>query len=317
MQQASTHAASRFPWRTAAAGSALAGLALVNRARTAQSVRDNPPLGRFVEIDGVRLHWLERGSGPPVVLVHGNGTMVQDWLLSGVVDDLAVSHRVIMLDRPGFGHSSRPRGIRWTASRQAALVAGFIRALELDDALVVGHSFAALVVAALALKHPERLRGAALLSGYYFPTPRADVLLAVPSAVPGLGDVLGYTFQPLLGEAMQERLNAHMFGPAQVPERWREEFPWAMALRPSQARASASDAIHLMTGARHHAARWGEIKVPVTIAAGTGDRIVDPEAQSGRLHHVLPGSRLHLIEGVGHMVHHSARDAIVAAIHQA
>ena len=94
---------------------------------------------------------------------------------------------------------------------------------------MVGHSFGTMVTTALALNHPERLRGIALLGGYYYPTPRADVLLVAPSAIPGIGDVLRHTFMPLLGEALKPRFNAKMFGPAEPtrrggtcsPGRWR------------------------------------------------------------------------------------------------
>src|SRR5690606_6675349 len=105
---------------------ALAGAALYNRARSQEAERDNPPSGRFLEVDGVRLHYIERdprtgGLGRPIVLIHGDGAMVEDMEVSGIVDRLAERHRVIAFDRPGFGHSSRPRDRIWTPAAQAAL----------------------------------------------------------------------------------------------------------------------------------------------------------------------------------------------------
>ena len=95
--------------RLAGAAAALGALALVNRARAEKARRDNPPIGRFLEVGGTRLHYLERGSGPPLLLIHGNGTMIEDWIISGVLDELAKTNRVIAIDRPGFGHTDRPR----------------------------------------------------------------------------------------------------------------------------------------------------------------------------------------------------------------
>ena len=112
-----------------ATGAALGGLALVNRARSEKAKRDHPPIGRFIDVGGTRLHYLERGSGSPILLVHGNGTMIEDWIISGVLDTLARTNRVIAVDRPGFGHSSRPRGTRWTVERQAALMAEMLQQL--------------------------------------------------------------------------------------------------------------------------------------------------------------------------------------------
>jgi pimeloyl-ACP methyl ester carboxylesterase len=297
-----------------AAGGALAGLALVNRTLAERAKRDHPPIGRFLDVDGVRLHYLERGSGPPILFVHGNGTMIEDWIISGVMDDLAKTNRVIAVDRPGFGHSSRPRGTQWTANRQAALLAEFLQRLDVENAVVGGHSFGALVTAAMALNHPQRLRAVALLGGYYYPTPRIDAWLVAPSAIPGIGDVLRHTVIPLLGHALRRRFTARLFGPAPVTDAWRELFPWSMALRPSGIRAGSADAALMIPAAAALAPRYPEIDLPVAIVAGRGDRMVHTPTQSERLHQALPKSRLQLHDGIGHMVHHNAPGEVAAAI---
>jgi len=93
--------------RHVAAGAAvvaavLAISALVNRVIAKKAERDNPPTGKFVDIGGVRLHYIERGQGEPLLLLHGNGSMIQDFLSSGLVDKAAERYRVIVFDRPGF-----------------------------------------------------------------------------------------------------------------------------------------------------------------------------------------------------------------------
>ncbi|HEY0571666.1 MAG TPA: alpha/beta hydrolase, partial [Enterovirga sp.] len=77
--------------------------AIVNRARAGKAERENPPIGAFIEVDGVRLHYVERGQGQPLVLLHGNGSMIQDFDSSGLIDMAAEKYRVIVFDRPGFG----------------------------------------------------------------------------------------------------------------------------------------------------------------------------------------------------------------------
>jgi len=301
-------------WALAGTGAVLGGMALANSARARKAVRDNPPLGQFIKVDGVCLHYVEKGSGPPILLVHGNGVMLQDWIISGLFDELAKTNRVIAVDRPGFGHSSRPRGTRWTPERQAGLFAQLLDRLDAAPALAVGHSFGTQVVTAMALDHAGKLNGIVLLGGLYYPNPRADVLLVAGSAIPGYGDVVNHTLQPLLAEALQKPINRTMFGPAGVPDRWRREFSWAMAMRPTRMRAGAADAVHMVPAARRLAPRLGEIRLPVAIVAGSGDRIVAPGPQSERLHRDLPHSRLRLVAGSGHMVHHSGLEAVVAAV---
>ena len=93
-----------------AGAAVLAATALWNNSRARQAERDHPPRGRFLEIDGTRLHYLERGAGPPVVLLHGNVVSAEDYVWSGVLDRVAERHRVVAIDRPGFGYSDRPQG---------------------------------------------------------------------------------------------------------------------------------------------------------------------------------------------------------------
>lgn len=323
MNRSSTKAAARrspdarlWKWGAGAAavGAALGGAALVNRANARQAERDNPPLGKFVTVDGVELHYLERGSGEALVLLHGNGVMIEDWIVSGLFDELAKTHRVIAFDRPGFGHSERPRSRIWTAGAQAALIAGALKEIGVEKPIVVGHSFGSMVATAMALDHAESVSRLVLIGGYYFPSARADALLMSPPAIPVVGDVMRYTVSPLLGAAMLPKLNDKIFDPAPVPDGWVEEFPFEMTLRPSQIRAEAAEAAIMVPAAAAMAPRLGEIDLPVTIIAGEGDAVVTMESQSVRLHELLPNSRLKAIEGAGHMVHHTARDQVAAAI---
>ncbi|MET4770049.1 hypothetical protein ABIA28_002263 [Bradyrhizobium elkanii] len=101
----------RYPAIAAFAGAAtlVAATAIANRHLADKAQRDNPPRGRFIDVDGVRLHYVERGNGRPLVLFHGNGSMIQDFESSGLIDLAAENYRVIVFDRPGFGHSLRPR----------------------------------------------------------------------------------------------------------------------------------------------------------------------------------------------------------------
>ncbi|MGZ8286345.1 MAG: alpha/beta fold hydrolase [Allosphingosinicella sp.] len=306
-----------WKWGAGAAGAAAVGAAAYNAIRARRVEAANPPVGRFVEVDGVRLHYLERGSGPPVVLLHGNGTMVQDWLASGVFDALAGTHRVIAFDRPGFGHSERPRTTIWTPAAQARLIAEALAAIGCGAAVIVGHSFGTLVAAEMGLNHPEKAESLVLIGGYYYPSMRVDALLAAPPAIPIVGDAIRYTVSPLLGAAMKPGMEAQIFAPAPVSAGWETDFPFAMTLRPSQIRAASAEAALTVAGAASLAPRLGGLVPPVTLIAGDGDKVVSTADQSGRLAGALAGSKLLIVEGAGHMVHHTARDAVASAIRAA
>jgi pimeloyl-ACP methyl ester carboxylesterase len=306
-----------FANRTAlGCAAALAGLALVNHAAARRAERRHPPRGRFVEVDGVRLHYTDRGSGPAVVLVHGNAVTGEDWDTSGVAEGLLETHRVILFDRPGFGHSGRPRGRLWTAMQQAELLHRALEQMGVERPVVVGHSWGAIVALSLAVRYPADTAGLVLLSGYYFWTLRPDVLLVAPGAIPVIGDVLRYTVSPLLGRLTMPLLKRVMFSPAPIPPRFRADYSDAMALRPSQIRATSVDGALMIPGALSLRRHYGALPMPVAIMAGEGDKVVF-KRNAERLQASIPGSVLRIVGGAGHMVHHSAPQQVVEAIRAA
>jgi pimeloyl-ACP methyl ester carboxylesterase len=297
----------------AGSAAALGASVLYNRRQTQEAERRNPPVGKFLNVDGVRLHYIERGHGDPLVLIHGNGTMVQDFTVSGLVDRLAERYRVIVIDRPGYGYSSRPRQL-WTPRAHATLFQKALGQLGVERAMIYGHSWGTLVAVALALEFPSFVRGLVLGSGYYYPTLRADTFLLSPPAIPVIGDAMRYTISPLLARAMLPGMIKRVFQPAAVPERFEKRFPKALMLRPLQLRAAAEDAALMVPSVMELERHYRELTLPVTIITGADDQIVDVGRQSGRLHRELPHSELTALPGLGHMIHHLAPDAVIREI---
>ncbi|MBC7502196.1 MAG: alpha/beta hydrolase [Herminiimonas sp.] len=299
-----------------AVGATLALMAAFVQYRTRKAERDNPPVGRFIEVDGVRLHYTERGQGQPLVLVHGNGTMLQDFDISGVVDMASANYRVIVFDRPGFGYSERPRSHVWTPKAQAELLYKALQRLDIQNPIVVGHSWGTLVAIELGLYQPHYMRSLVLLSGYYYPSVRLDVALAAQPAIPLIGDLMRFTVSPLIGRMMWPLVLRKLFGPAEVPRRF-ARFPVWMSLRPSQLRASAAESALMIPAAFRLRHRYQELSMPVTIMCGENDRLISAEHNSVRLHEALPESDLRLAPGAGHMVHHLVPQQVMAAIDSA
>jgi pimeloyl-ACP methyl ester carboxylesterase len=295
------------------AAAALAGAALFNRKKTRDAEAETPPIGKFVEIDGLRLHYVERGDGPALVMLHGMGALIQDFLGSGIVDQLAKRYRVIVFDRPGYGYSDRPRGTMWTPTAQAALVHAALAKLSISRPVVLGHSWGTLPALALGLDYPDDVAGLVLLSGYYFPTARPDPLLLAGPATPVLGTIMANTVSPIIGRAGKGAVFKHIFYPNPVPEGFDGLFPSELGLRPSQVQAAAGDAGQMQLGAAKLAKRYGELSMPVSIAAGDGDKIV-PFRQAERLHAAIPHSSLHRAEEVGHMIHWIRPDVVLEAV---
>ncbi len=301
-------------WLIAGAGAAgLAGAALFNRSATRRAEDACPPIGDFVEVDGVRLHYVDRGTGPAVVFLHGNGVLLQDYEVSGVLDRATVAHRVIAFDRPGFGYSERPRSTVWTPAAQAALIAKALDQIGVEPAVVVGHSWGTMVALAMALDHPGSVTGLVLLSGYYYGTARPDVFSASIPAIPLLGDLVAHTSAPLTGLLSGPLGVKASFSPAPVSNKF-ANFPVAMTLRPSQIRAAAADTAMMIPAAIALSQRYAELELPVVIIAGDGDLIAHPDKHAGRLAADIAGADLRIVAGQGHLLHYAVPEQVVTAI---
>ena len=296
-----------------AGAAATATLAIANHLVARQTERRHPPEGSFIVVDGIRLHYSDRGEGAPVVLIHGNAVTGDDWNTSGVAERLLPKHRVIIFDRPGFGYSERPHGQVWTAAKQAELLHKALRQLGVERPVVVGHSWGTIVALAMAVQHQADTAGLVLVSGYYFWTVRPDALLVAASALPGLGDLLRYTVSPLLGWLQMPLLKWQMFSPARVTDRFKAEYSSGMALRPSQIRATSQDGALMIPGALALRGHYKDLTLPVVIIAGEGDRVVFPR-RSEQLADSIPGSVLELVAGAGHMVHHIVPEQVARAV---
>lgn len=270
--------------------------------------------GRFVTVDGLPVHVIVKGRGRPVVLIHGNGTMAEDYVISGLIDRLAARYRVIALDRPGFGRTERPRARIWTAAAQAALVHRVLDALNVERPLIVGHSWGTIVALAMAAESRRPLRGLVLLSGYYFPENRADARLANALAVPGLGDAARALVPDRVNRALAEQSFRKVFWPQAVPAKFSQAFPVEVAVAQQQLRAVSEDAASMNAAVSRLQTGYGRLTLPVAILTGDADGLVDHRTHSMRLHGVLPDSTLTVLPGQGHMIHHTGRAKVESAI---
>lgn len=292
---------------------ALGALAYYNILRTRRDEREHPPVGRFITVDGVRLHYIDKGKGDVVTLIHGNLTLAEDFILSGIVDKLAERYRVIVFDRPGFGYSERPHRV-WTPSAYAELLEKAFSQLGVDRVTIVTHSFASLIALDLALQHPSRVKGLVLIGGYFYPTAGADVFMMSFTAIPGLGDLMRYTISPPMTRIFLPGVLRWLFSPAPVTERFEHGFPNSFAARPVQIGAEAEDSALMVPSAMKLQERYRELKLPIVLIVGDGDKMVDFDRQSKRFHEEVPQSELVVVPGAGHMVHHNAPDKVVSAV---
>jgi pimeloyl-ACP methyl ester carboxylesterase len=291
----------------------LGGSALITRLQTWAAVQARPPVGSFVRTRSGHLRVREFGQGQPVVLLHGAGGLLEDFMVAGVCHALAGSHRVIALDRPGYGYSSQPARDLKTPEEQAGWLDDVLDELGVERPILVGHSWGTLVALSHALTYPARASGLVLVSGFYYPVERPLAQAVSIAAAPGVGFLLRHTVLPPLARLIAPAVIRFLFAPSPVPKRF-EAFPVSLCCRPAHRRAAAHDMEYLGATAAALCPHYRQVSIPSVLITGTGDKVVDPEHQTKRLWHDLPHAGLVELPGVGHMAHHVRPEAVVSAV---
>ena len=278
------------------------GLVLFTGWTARQVEQKMPPRGQFIDIDGARLHYLDKGSGPPLLLIHGLAGQVQNFTHS-LLRLLARDFRVVILDRPGSGYSSRPDDAMASLTAQARIIRRFCQALGLERPLVVGHSLGGAVALALTLDHHEQVGGLALIAPVTHQPER------VPPPFDGLAigsrlvrRLIAWTVATPLSISNRERALSALFGPQPVPDDFATRGGGLLSLRPCAFIGAAADLMAARQDLVGMPARYKELAVPVGILFGTADRILDPALHAQGFVAKVPGADLELIEGGGHMI---------------
>jgi pimeloyl-ACP methyl ester carboxylesterase len=254
---------------------------------------------RFVDVDGVRVHYQEAGDaeGPPMILIHGFATSNLVW--SKVFLDFAAGgFRVIAPDLLGYGYSDKPRDLDYTIARQAEMVVDFMKQLGVERAVLVGSSYGAAVAATVALDHPAMVEKLILVGAVNNNRPTRYLLMRLFGS-PIIGDILS----PLLvGSRLLLRKRM---------KRVYDKHSWVLDERRVEARH-----LPLSTRNAHRAIirtvrRWDAERVsrdahlltqPTLLVWGDTDREV-PLQDGERLHEAIPGSRLIVFRDCGHLPH--------------
>jgi pimeloyl-ACP methyl ester carboxylesterase len=293
-------------------------IAVISLCITVSIDRRYPPEGTLRAISGGRMHIAERrpvdgAAAADVVLIHGASASLGDQLVA-LSARLAARYRVLAVDRPGQGWSDRPSGrLDSSPSRQALRIAEALRTIGVERAIIIGHSFGAAVAAALAIEQQSLVQGVVFVAPATHPWPGGVAWHYRLAATP----ILGWLFvglAPILGSLVLERSISAVFLPQAPPENYSRSTGAPRAITPWRFRANGEDLASLK---RHVAAlspRYPEIKAPCVIITGDADTTVWPSIHSQGLARDIAGSKLVVLEGVGHMPHHSHPDAVLAAV---
>jgi len=295
---------------------ALVLLALITQAGVLAVQRAFPPQGRMIEVDGATLHVVDigpRDAGLPIVMLHGASSNLEA-MRHPLGDMLAKNHRVILIDRPGHGWSTRARREDSTPEIQARMVDEALGKLGIDRALFVVHSWSGALGARLALDHASRVAGLVMLAPVTHPwrggVGRYNEIIATPV----IGPLLAYTITLPLGYFVTASGARNVFLPQTMPDGFVQESATPLLLRPREFIANAYDLVTLKASVAAQAARYGEIRVPVTIIAGAPDKTVKTDVHARPFAATVPNAKLIVLPDLGHMVQNAVPELVTIEI---
>jgi pimeloyl-ACP methyl ester carboxylesterase len=297
---------------------ALAVLALITQAGVAALQRFHPAQGEAIEVTGASLNVVDIGprdaAGPPIVMIHGASSNLES-MRQPLGDMLAKSHRVILIDRPGHGWSTRANEDDSTPAIQGRMIDQALEKMGVGQAILVVHSWAGALGARMALDCPNRVTGLVMLAPVAYPWPGGVGWYNDVVTTPVIGPLLAYTITLPLGYFLTEPGARSVFLPQIMPKDFVSDTATPLLLRPREFLANARDLVTLKEAVREQAPRYAEIKAPTVVIAGDeSDKTVSTNIHSRPFAAVVPGAKLIVLPNVGHMVQNAAPELVMREI---
>ena len=249
--------------------------------------------GAFVDVKGHRIHYYSGGEGPPLVIVHGIATRAADGAL--IYRDLMRTRRVYALDLLGYGDSDKPSDSDYSVVTQAEIVRGFMDAVNVREADVMGVSMGGWIALKVVSEHPERVRRLVLVSsaGLAFPTTLTET-----------------TFSPETLDELRVSFALQTDNAAKIPTFVQRDFLRRSSSKAFIVRRSMASMLTLRDALDGKLQR---VTMPVLLVWGTNDRIV-PFSLAARMQKEMPQAQIVALQGCGHLAIVECRDRALPAI---
>jgi len=296
---------------------ALAILALITQAGVLVLQRLYPAQGRMIEVAGGRLNVLDIGprdaTGPPIVMIHGASSNLEA-MRRPLGDRLAADRRVVLIDRPGHGWSTRAHLEGSTPAVQGKMIEEALEKLGVGSAILVVHSWSGALGARIALDYPGRVAGLVMLAPVAYPWRGGVGWYNRAVATPVIGPLLAYTITLPLGIFLAGPGARGVFLPQIMPQNFIADTATPLLLRPREFLANARDLVTLRAAVAEQAPRYGNIKVPVVIVSGDADKTVTTNIHSRPFAAAVNDAKLIVLPQVGHMIQNAAPDLVISEI---
>ncbi|RBW43764.1 alpha/beta hydrolase [Loktanella sp. D2R18] len=304
-------------------GAMLTGCGAQYRTERAETIY--PPLGNFVTVDGLQVHYVQAGQGPDLILLHGAGGNLREFTFA-LMDQLTDRYTVTAFDRPGLGYSDPVPLLSATDGAspqdQARILRGAAEQLGITSPIVAGHSYGGIVsyawaVAGLHEQSPVNADAIVSLAGVTLPWPgKLDAYYTVNASAFG-----GAVTVPLISAlvppgVVNNRIEATFF-PQSAPVGYADYIGAGLTLRPDSFRANVRQVNALRPYVVTLSKDYPALTLPIEIVHGTADTTVPIHIHAEEIIKIVPSAHLTRLDGVGHMPQQTNPEAVIAAIDRA
>ena len=245
---------------------------------------------KFIDIDGLRVHYRDEGAGPPLLLLHGTGASLHTW--DAWAAALAPKYRVVRMDLPGFGLTGPSRAGDYSAAAYVAFLEAFRKAMGLSNFALAGNSLGGQVAWNYAVAHPDVVTDLILVdaAGFKIENPALVFRLA---RIPLLSKLLAALDPgPMVRKSLRDAYGDPSKVTPEVVERYRR-----LALRAGNRDAFVARA---QQPEPDRTATLPGIRARTLLLWGDKDRLI-PVSNAQRFAQAIPGAQLIVYQGVGHV----------------
>jgi pimeloyl-ACP methyl ester carboxylesterase len=285
----------------------------VDRSRPTAHAPD--PAETFVAAGNTKLHYVDRGSGRAVVMIHGNPGDLHDFEF-GTLDLLARNYHTIAFDLPGHGLSKMSGKAKGTIQEQAVILHQALTALGVKDPILVGHSWGGAVALAYAVLYPHEFSALVLLAPAAYSDHGCDAPAGLLLRIPLLSDVCISMLKPILGRRLLRMGLQNAFSPDLVPDDYLKSAA-TVWLDQKHLKAFIKEDMMVDSSLREMSPQYQKIHAPVIIVTGDSDLIVSAEQNAINLHKAIANSELVVLPHAGHQIPEAHPEAVRRAVDMA
>ena len=265
--------------------------------------------GRYAQIDGHSVHYVDEGAGPPLLLLHGNPTW--SFLYRELIRGLCDRYRCIAPDHPGFGLSRPAPGYRYTPAEHAAVLEKLVEQLELTGVTMMVQDWGGPIGFAVATRHPDRF--SAFVIGNTWAWPKADPGTQLFSRLLG-GPIGGYLIQQrnvFVEKIIPGNVKRHKLAP-EVMNAYRGPFPTPDSRRPMH--VFPREILHSRPFLAEIERGLAKLRDRPALLVWPTKDIAFREPERKRWEQLFPNHRTVILDGAGHYIQEDAPEEIVSAI---